>query len=80
MSLIDDYWKAIEMRVARDCDHDCSECVLGWTRMRERLQMIADLAIDYDGYRTAEDLMSLIDEIREIALNGIPEEANDAAD
>ena len=47
---------------------------------RKRLEAIADIAIDYDGYRTAEDLMSLIDEIREIALNGIPEEANDATD
>lgn len=40
---------------------------------RDRLQTIADIAVDYDGYRTAEDLMSLIDEIRDIALRGVPE-------
>lgn len=41
---------------------------------RTRLETIADIAIDYDGYRTAEDLMSLIDEMRDIALRGVPEE------
>ena len=42
--------------------------------LRKRLETIADIAIDYDGYRTAEDLMSLIDEMRDIALRGVPEE------
>lgn len=41
---------------------------------RKRLETIADIAIDYDGYRTAEDLMSLIDEMRDIALRGVPED------
>ena len=44
---------------------------------RKRLETIADIAIDYDGYRTAEDLMSLIDEMRDIALRGVPEEVDD---
>ena len=47
---------------------------------RKRLETIADIAIDYDGYRTAEDLMSLIDELRDIALRGVPEEVTDDAD
>ena len=48
--------------------------------LRKRLETIADIAIDYDGYRTAEDLMSLIDEMRDIALHGVPEEVTDDAD
>ena len=47
---------------------------------RTRLETIADIAIDYDGYRTAEDLMSLIDEMRDIALRGVPEEVTVDAD
>lgn len=41
---------------------------------RKRLETIADIAFDYDGYRTVEGLMSLIDELRDIALRGVPEE------
>lgn len=33
----------------------------------DALQMIHDLCIDYDGFRTVEGLKSLIDEVREIA-------------
>ena len=46
----------------------------------ERLQLIADIAIDYVGYHTADDLKELIDEMRDIALNGVPkkEGADDA--
>lgn len=47
---------------------------------RKRLETIADIAVDYDGYRTAEDLMSLIDEMRDIALRGVPEEVTDDAE
>lgn len=33
----------------------------------DALQMIYDICIDYDGFRTVEGLKSLIDEVREIA-------------
>lgn len=32
-----------------------------------KAQLIADIAEDYDGYRTVEGLMSLIDELKEMA-------------
>ena len=32
-------------------------------------QLIADIGYDYDGYRKAEDLMTLIDDLVEYALN-----------
>lgn len=35
------------------------------------LEIIHDIAIDYDGYRDAKNLMELIDEIKEIAHFGI---------
>lgn len=35
------------------------------------LRLIRDIGYDYDGYETAEDLKSLIDEIVEIAKTGI---------
>lgn len=35
------------------------------------LELIHDVAIDYDGYRDARNLMDLIDEIREIAHYGL---------
>ena len=41
---------------------------------RKRLETIADIAYDYDGYKTEEDLKALIDEMRDIALHGVPEE------
>ena len=41
---------------------------------RKRLETIADIAIDYDGYRMEEDLKALIDEMRDIALRGVPED------
>jgi hypothetical protein len=42
-------------------------------RLTEWLTLIRDIADDYDGYRAAEDLMGLVDELREMAekaLNG----------
>lgn len=44
---------------------------------RKRLETIADIAYDYDGYKTEEDLKALIDELRDIALRGVPEEVDD---
>ena len=32
---------------------------------------IKDIALDYDGYRKADDLMALIDELRGIAITGL---------
>lgn len=43
----------------------------------ERLQLIADIAYDYDGYRTSKQLMELIDEMRDIAIRGLPEVKDD---
>lgn len=34
------------------------------------LDLICDIAVDYDGYRSAEKLMELIDEMKEIAAYG----------
>lgn len=42
--------------------------------LRNVLQLIADIAYDYDGYDSVEGLKSLIDEIRETALQGVPNE------
>ena len=42
--------------------------------LRNVLQLIADIAYDYDGYNSVEGLKSLIDEIREMALQGVPNE------
>ena len=42
--------------------------------MQQQLKQISEICLDYDGFRDAEDLMSLIDEIKEMAddgLNGI---------
>ena len=35
------------------------------------LQLIADIAVDYDGYNTVPKLKWLVDELREIALLGL---------
>ena len=35
------------------------------------LTLIGDILVDYDGYRTAESLMSLCDEIRERAYGAV---------
>lgn len=35
------------------------------------LQSIYELAIDYDGYRDADNLMDLIDEMKDIAVKGL---------
>ncbi len=35
------------------------------------LQLIADLAVGYDGYNTVDSLKHLIDELRAIALLGL---------
>lgn len=40
-------------------------------QIEEQFQTIADTAIDYDGYRKAEDLMKLIDELRDMATKGV---------
>ena len=40
----------------------------------ERCREIADILLDYDGYRSAEDLMGLIDEVREYAKYPIARE------
>jgi hypothetical protein len=40
-------------------------------RMREWLIVIGDVCVDYDGYRTAGGLMSLIDDIRSMTLLAI---------
>lgn len=47
---------------------------------RKRLETIADIAYDYDGYKMEEDLKALIDEMRDIALRGVPEEVTDDAE
>lgn len=47
---------------------------------RKRLETIAVIAVDYDGYRTNEDLRALIDEMRDIALRGVLEEVTDDAE
>lgn len=44
---------------------------------RKRLETIADIAFDYDEYKMEEDLKALIDEMRDIALRGLPEEVDD---
>lgn len=43
-------------------------------KARVALQAIHDIAIDYDGYRTVDTLKELIDELREIAKNGLKED------
>lgn len=35
------------------------------------LCLICDVIFDYDGYRTADKLMELLDEIRDIAIHGL---------
>ena len=35
------------------------------------LQSIYELAIDYDGYRDVENLMGLIDEMKDMAVKGL---------
>ena len=37
----------------------------------DALKLIIGIALDYDGYREAEDLMELIDELKEIAKTGL---------
>lgn len=41
------------------------------TPEKECLQMIFDVAVNYDGYETVESLKGLIDEIRAYALMGL---------
>lgn len=38
---------------------------------KDALQLIIDIAIDYDGYRKAKSLMELIDELKKIAKTGL---------
>lgn len=44
------------------------------------LELIHDIAIDYDGYRDVKNLMELIDEIREIAHYGLSLDMEELAD
>ena len=37
----------------------------------DALQMIRAIGLDYDGYRTADNLMDLIDELCDIARTGL---------
>lgn len=37
----------------------------------DALELIADIAVDYDGYRKAKSLMELIDELRDIARTAL---------
>lgn len=37
----------------------------------DALHMIRGISLDYDGYRKAESLMELIDELNEIAATGL---------
>lgn len=39
--------------------------------LEKALNLIVDIAIDYDGYRSAPGLMQLIDELREIASKAV---------
>ena len=39
--------------------------------LSDALELIHDISIDYDGFRSAKDLKSLIDELREIANNAL---------
>ena len=38
---------------------------------KDALRLIRGIALDYDGYREADDLMDIIDELREIAITGL---------
>lgn len=40
-------------------------------QIEEQFQTIADISIDYDGCKKAEDLMKLIDELRDMAIKGV---------
>ena len=37
----------------------------------DALKMIRDIGLDYDGYRSADNLMDLIDELCDIARTGL---------
>ena len=39
--------------------------------IEEQFQTIVDIAVDYDGYRKSDDLLKLIDELRDMALKGV---------
>ena len=38
---------------------------------KDALKLIRAIGLDYDGYRSADDLMDLIDELCEIARTGL---------
>ena len=38
-----------------------------------KLELIGDICVDYDGYRNSDDLMKLIDEIKNIAYKACRE-------
>lgn len=44
-------------------------------KLRKALKLIADIAVDYDGFRGVEGLKSLIDEIREVAKEGLKDDS-----
>ena len=44
------------------------------------LQLIADLAVGYDGYNTIEELKKLINELRAIALLGLKQNSQNKSE
>ena len=57
----------MQMETLHEQEHTISEL----ENAAKSLELIADIAFDYDGANTAEGLKSLIDEIREIAIKGV---------
>lgn len=40
-------------------------------KAKESLILLRDIAVDYDGFRNPEDLMNLIDELRDYATTAL---------
>ena len=57
----------MQMETLHEQEHTISEL----ENAAKSLELIADIAFDYDGADTVEGLKSLIDEIREIAIKGV---------
>lgn len=55
------------METLHEREHTISEL----ENAAKSLELIADIAFDYDGANTVEGLKSIIDEIREIAIKGV---------
>ena len=47
------------------------EYLIGFASKDEILEQIVDIAFDYDGYESAEDLKHLVDELVELATYGL---------